>query len=124
AAGIELGIGEALRPVNDGDALRIDGGGALQKRERAQRLKVGGPLVEVLCVGVVGHGMPGCQRRQDRLAEANANIAAAAVACRRRGPSLRCRGGAAFRSCTIASFNHKVLSDVTSSGKTVRLLRI
>jgi len=42
--------------MDDGDALGINRSRALQKRQGRQGLEIGGTLVEVLRVGIGGHG--------------------------------------------------------------------
>ena len=56
--GVEIAIGAAQGAVNDRRAVRIDGGGALKKTERRQRLIIRRILVEIEIVDRWWHGQP------------------------------------------------------------------
>ena len=55
-ARVKGGVGEALRAMDDSGVVRVHGRGARQERQRAERLIVGGAVVEVLLVRIAGHG--------------------------------------------------------------------
>ena len=55
-APVELGVGVLPAAVDHREAPGIDRGRALEERQWRERLKIGGTLVEVLCVGIDGHG--------------------------------------------------------------------
>ena len=65
---VELRVGKALVPVDDGHVVRMHRRGSLEEGERRKGLIVGGRLAEMGVVGVLGHEVDRNAERSQRAA--------------------------------------------------------
>ena len=107
-ARIELAVGPRPRAVNDRGLVRIDLGGARQKRQRRERLKIRRVAVEI---GVVGrrHGFPPCcflkPSKYAKRRIANGEWRIRPLACRDPPLTFRCASPARARPARSRNIN-------------------